>query len=82
MAETQDPTDGPEDRDIEAGDEIRKEELGENTITEPLSSHGSKAEKVQSAKPKQEGTKAKPSKLKEMWAKIGLDMATVLMMFK
>jgi hypothetical protein len=88
MAETQpDLTDGRKDRDIEARDETRKEELGtvqngENKSSEPSSSRGSKAEKVQSAKQKEEGARAKPSKLKEMWAKIGLDMGTVLMMFK
>jgi hypothetical protein len=87
MAETQpDSPDGRKDRDIEAVYETRKEELGtvqnaENKSSGPSSSRGSKAEKVQSAKQK-EGAKAKPSKLKEMWAKIGLDMGTVLMMFK
>jgi hypothetical protein len=30
----------------------------------------------------EEGTKQKPSKIKEIWGKIGLDVGTLMMMFK
>lgn len=63
--------DGPEDKDLKDLEEKH---------TEPTSPNGSKVEKVQTAKKEEE--KPKPSKLKELWAKIGLDMGTALMMFK
>jgi hypothetical protein len=52
---------------------------GDKNIGETSSSHGSKAKKVQSGQKEEE---KKPSKLKETWGKLGLDMGTVLMMFK
>ena len=45
---------------------------------EPTSSGGSRAEEAQTAKEDE----LKPSKLKELWGKLGLDLITVLMMFK
>ena len=41
---------------------------------------GSKAEKVSTGD--KETEKKKPSKVKELWGKLGLDMGTVMMMFK
>jgi hypothetical protein len=52
----------------------------EEKHAEPTSSNGSKIEKVETSKKAQE--KPKPSKLKELWGKIGLDAGTLLMMFK
>jgi hypothetical protein len=52
---------------------------GDENIGETPRNHGSKIEKVQSEH-KEEAKK--PSKLMEMWGKLGLDMGTVLMMFK
>lgn len=41
---------------------------------------GSKSEKVSTGE--KETEKKKPSKVKELWGKLGLDMGTVMMMFK
>ena len=51
---------------------------------EASSHHGSKAEKVGRGQSGQKVEEKKPeqSKLKVLWGKLGLDMATVLMMFK
>jgi hypothetical protein len=71
--------------------EARNGEVGQGTVkngngkTEKVSSsHGSKAENVQTG---QKGDDAKeekpsPSKFKQMFGKLGLDMGTVMMMFK
>jgi hypothetical protein len=50
----------------------------EEKHTEPTSTNGSKVEKVETSTKE----KPKPSKLKELWGKIGLDTRTLLMMFK
>jgi hypothetical protein len=48
-----------------------------------MSSHGSKTEKVKTGEEAgKEAEKPKPSKLKAMIGKLGLDVGTVLMMFK
>ena len=54
---------------------------------EASSHHGSKAERVGSGRSGRSGQKVEekkpdPSKLKVLWDKLGLDMGTVLMMFK
>ncbi|KAK0128695.1 hypothetical protein ONS95_000651, partial [Cadophora gregata] len=43
---------------------------------------GSKTEKVSSGDKIVEEKKKQPSKVKELWGKLGLDMGTVMMMFK
>ena len=50
----------------------------EDKHEEPTSSGGSRAEEAQTAKEEE----PKPSKVKELWGKLGLDLITVLMMFK
>ena len=60
-----------EDKDIKETEEKR---------TEPASSPGLKPEKVQTAKEEQKVPK--PSKFKELWGKIGLDIGTFMMMIK
>ena len=52
----------------------------EGKHAKPTSSNGSKVEKVETSKKAQD--KPKPSKLKGLWGKIGLDAGTLLMMFK
>lgn len=51
----------------------------EKTSRLPHSPSGSKAEKVTTGV---KDEKKKPSKLKELWGNLGLDLGTVLMMFK
>jgi hypothetical protein len=68
-------TDNPKDGDEEQT--IGKE--GGEKAAALSSSSGSKADKVQTGK-KEENPK--PSKFKEMWGKVGLDVGTSLMMFK
>lgn len=64
-------------RDPETGGSTAQS--GDERIAETSSNHGPKAEKAETG-PKEEEKKA--SKLKKAWAKLGLDMGTVLMMFK
>jgi len=64
-------------RDPETGGSTAQS--GDERIAETSSNHGPKAEKAETG-PKEEENKA--SKLKKAWAKLGLDMGTVLMMFK
>jgi hypothetical protein len=52
---------------------------GDERIAETSSNHGPKAEKVETGQKEEE---KKASKLKEVWGKLGLDMGTILMMFK
>jgi len=68
---------------LERNREARDQEVEETaTATAPMdeavaelsSGHGSKTEKVASAQ--KEGEKPKPSKLKEWFGKLGLDMGT------
>ena len=55
----------------------------EGNHAEPTSSNGSKVEKAQTAKETaKEEEKSKPSRIKEIWGKFGLDIGTVMMMFK
>lgn len=62
-----------------AGDEAAAD-AEENPVS---SSNGSKPEKVESGEVVEEEEEIpKPSKLKELWAKLGLDPGTLLMMFK
>ena len=66
--------------DSRDGDE--EQTIGKDGDEKPAalsSSNGSKAEKAQTGKKEE---KAKPSKFKEMWGKLGLDLGTCLMMFK
>lgn len=55
-------------------DEVQK-------VADESSSHGAKTENV-AARENAEEEKKKPSKLKEMWGKLGLDIGTLMMMFK
>ena len=56
---------------------------GDGKVEEETSNQGSDAEKVQSGeKEEKKADEQKPSKLKEIWAKLGLDIGTVMMMFK
>ena len=60
---------------------------GDGKVEEQTSNQGSDAEKVQSGeevakKGDEKENKKKPSKLKDTWAKLGLDLGTVMMMFK
>ena len=64
-------TQDPEDDEVK---DVEEEHAG------PTSSNASKVEKVETGK--KEEKKPKPSKLKELWGKIGLDTGTLLMMFK
>lgn len=54
-------------------DEVQK-------VVNESSSHGSKNENVAAGESTEE--KKKPSKVKEMWGKLGLDVGTLMMMFK
>jgi hypothetical protein len=56
---------------------------GDGKAEKVLSSHGSKAGNVQTGQ-KEDDAKEKPSpsKFKQMFGKLGLDMGTVMMMFK
>jgi hypothetical protein len=65
----------PRDPETEGSTEKNSDE----NIGEASSNHGSKVERVQNGEEKEE---KKPSKWKEIWGKLGLDMGTVLMMFK
>jgi hypothetical protein len=66
-ARAQDPTD----------DDVKDVE---EKLTEPTNFNGSKVEKIETVKIEEE--KPKPSRIKELWGKIGLDVGTLLMMFK
>jgi hypothetical protein len=55
---------------------------GDGKVGEEASVQGSNAERVQSREKKEKDDEKKPSKLKEMWGKLELDMGTVMMMFK
>ena len=69
----------PQDQEIEASpvkDDDRK-------VEEEVSNQGSNTERAQSRENEEKkDDEKKPSKLKEMWGKLGLDMGTVMMMFK
>lgn len=68
-------------KDRENGNGERGIENQEAENPDLLSSHGSKAGNVNGGEADEEKPK-KPSKLKEIWSKIGLDIGTVMMMFK
>lgn len=53
--------------------------IGKDDAPELSNSNGAKAEKVPTAA---EEEKPNPSKVKELWGKLGLDVGTVMMMFK
>ena len=69
-------------RDHEAGASTAKG--GDEKADRESSNDGSNAEQVQSGENGEEKKKKKKkqSKLNEMWGKLGLDMPTVMMMFK
>jgi hypothetical protein len=68
-------------RDPEVGGSTANDE--NNKIEDEPSVHGSNPEKVQSrGKEEKIVEEKKPSKLHEMFGKLGLDMGTALMMFK
>jgi hypothetical protein len=57
---------------------------GERKAAELSSNHKSKAEMVQTGQKENDAKEEKPSpsKFKQMFGKLGLDMGTVMMMFK
>jgi hypothetical protein len=73
-----DVTEHRKPRDHENGGSTAQD--GDGKQGETSSNHGAKAEKVQTGQEEEE--EKKPSKSKELWGKLGLDMGTVLMMFK
>jgi hypothetical protein len=77
-----DMTEHRKPRDRETESPTVKE--GDEKIDELPSNHGSNAENVRSGEKeeKQAVEEEKPSKVKEMWGRLGLDMGTVMMMFK
>jgi hypothetical protein len=71
-------TDNRKAKEDDATDKYNKDV--EDDHTEPTTSNGSKVEKVRTAKTEEE--KPKPSKFNELWGKFGLDIGTLMMMFK
>jgi predicted lipid-binding transport protein (Tim44 family) len=77
--------------DLEGTREARNGEVGQGAVKngdgkaeKVSSSHGSKAENVQTGQKADDAKEEKPnpSKFKQMFGKLGLDMGTVMMMFK
>lgn len=54
----------------------------ENTGNGSTMANGAEAEKPAAAPPQQQGEQKQPSKLKQLWTKIGLDVGTLAMMLK
>lgn len=70
-------TDNRKARQSDPEDNVIKD--AEEMYTEPANPNGSTVEKAQTAR---EEEKPKPSKLKELWGRLGLDIGTIMMMFK
>lgn len=76
-----DMTENRKPRDHEIGSSTAKD--GNGNVEGEAGDQGSSTERVESGPSEaKQGDEKKPSKLKEMWGKLGLDMGTIMMMFK
>jgi hypothetical protein len=74
-------TENRKPRDDEIGGSTAKD--GNGKIEEEANDQGSSNERVESGPSEdKQGDEKKLSKLKDMWGKLGLDMGTIMMMFK
>lgn len=64
-----------------------EEDVGKDVGDKPAEvsssrSNGPEVKKIETGKKEEEEEKPKPSKIKGMWAKLDLDLGTLMMMFK